>query len=375
MTADTVGGVWTYALELARALAPHGVEVTLATMGAPLSDAQWTQARALPGLRVEESRFALEWMDAPWDDVRAAGDWLLSLEARLCPDVVHLNGYVHGALPWARAPLVVGHSCVLSWWRAVKGEDAPGRYARYHEAVAAGLHAASRVVAPSAAMLESLRAHYGPLPAAEVIHNARSMDDFPPGTRREPFILSAGRLWDEAKNLSTLAAAAPRLGWPVKVAGDARHPDGSRVELPEVELLGVLPPPVLARWMARGAVYALPARYEPFGLSVLEAALSGCALVLGDLPSLREVWGNDAALFVPPGDVDALADALESLRRNEALRTGLAARARARALTYTPRRMAASYLAVYAGLMGAHAVAPAARVEGGESHRAESTSP
>ncbi len=32
----------------------------------------------------------------------------------------------------------------------------------------------------------------------------------------------------------------------------------------------------------------LPARYEPFGLSVLEAALSGCALVLGDIPSLRE---------------------------------------------------------------------------------------
>ena len=34
----------------------------------------------------------------------------------------------------------------------------------------------------------------------------------------------------------------------------------------------------------------LPARYEPFGLSILEAALSGCALVLGDLPSLRELW-------------------------------------------------------------------------------------
>ena len=34
MTADTIGGVWTYALEFARALGPHGIEVTLATMGA-----------------------------------------------------------------------------------------------------------------------------------------------------------------------------------------------------------------------------------------------------------------------------------------------------------------------------------------------------
>ncbi|MBZ4419424.1 glycosyltransferase family 4 protein [Myxococcus sp. RHSTA-1-4] len=376
MTADTVGGVWTYALELARALAPHGVEVTLATMGAPLSEAQWAQARALPNLAVEESRFALEWMDDPWDDVRAAGDWLLSLEARLCPDVVHLNGYAHGALPWAREPLVVGHSCVLSWWRAVKGEDAPERYSRYHDAVAAGLRAAGRVVAPSAAMLESLRLHYGPLPASEVISNARNPEEFPPGEAREPFILSAGRLWDEAKNVAALAAAAPRLGWPVKVAGDARHPAGWKVESPDVEMLGLLPPSALARWMARAAVYALPARYEPFGLSALEAALSGCALVLGDIPSLREVWGDGAALFVPPGDLDALVEALESLRRDEPLRTGLASRARARALTYTPRRMAAGYLSVYAGLMGGRGAAPVLRPGGREQHlRSESTTP
>ena len=35
------------------------------------------------------------------------------LERRLRPDVVHLNGYTHGALPWRAPVLVVGHSCVL----------------------------------------------------------------------------------------------------------------------------------------------------------------------------------------------------------------------------------------------------------------------
>lgn len=365
MTADTVGGVWTYALELARALAPHGVEVTLATMGAPLSEAQWAEARALGNVRVEESRFALEWMEDPWDDVRAAGEWLLSLEARVRPDVVHLNGYAHGALPWAHRPLVVGHSCVLSWWRAVKGEDAPERSARYRQVVSTGLHAAGRVVAPSAAMLDALHTHYGPLPSSEVIYNARSAEDFPPGPERDPFILSAGRLWDEAKNVAALESAAPRLGWPVKVAGNALHPNGTRVESRHVEMLGLLPPAELSRWMRCAAVYALPARYEPFGLSALEAALSGCALVLGDIPSLREVWG-DAALFVPPDDVDALVAALETLRCDEALRVALATRARARALTYTPQRMAAGYLSVYAGLLGARDVAPASSRTGRE---------
>ncbi|MFP2929651.1 glycosyltransferase family 4 protein, partial [Pyxidicoccus sp. 3LG] len=320
MTADTIGGVWTYALELARAFAPLDVEVTLATLGAPLSESQWLEARALPNLAIEEGRFRLEWMDDPWEDVRAAGDWLLSLEARVRPDVVHLNGYAHGALPWTKKPLVVGHSCIQSWWRAVKGEGAPERYAHYREAVAAGLRGAGRVVAPTAAMLEALCAHYGPLPHAEVIPHGRLPEAMPPRAKREPFILSTGRLWDEAKNLAALEAAAPRLGWPVKVAGDARQPPGNHVESRHVELLGHLTPLALAGWMGRASVYALPARYEPSGLSVLEAALSGCALVLGDIPSLRELWGDGPALFVPPGDVGALADALESLRHDDALR-------------------------------------------------------
>ena len=71
------------------------------------------------------------------------------------------------------------------------------------------------------------------------------------------------------------------------------------------------------RWPSgwpRAAIYALPARYEPFGLSALEAALSGCALVLGDIPSLREVWG-DAAVFVPPDDAGGLRDALYAADR------------------------------------------------------------
>ncbi|MEB3829625.1 glycosyltransferase [Phormidium sp. CCY1219] len=58
-------------------------------------------------------------------------------------------------------------------------------------------------------------------------------------------------------------------------------------------------PEELSHWYARAAIYAFPARYEPFGLSVLEAALSGCALVLGDIPRLREMWG-DAAVFANP---------------------------------------------------------------------------
>jgi glycosyltransferase involved in cell wall biosynthesis len=122
-------------------------------------------------------------------------------------------------------------------------------------------------------------------------------------------------------------------------------------KLTGVEALGRVTAETLAGWYARASIYALPARYEPFGLTALEAALAGCALVLGDIPSLREVW-SDTALFVPADDHEALEIALKILIANEELRRRYAVRARARALRYTPQRMAAAYYSVYRDLAG-----------------------
>jgi glycosyltransferase involved in cell wall biosynthesis len=349
MTADTVGGVWTYAVELMRALAPQGVSFALATMGAPLSPAQRRELGSLPQAELFESRFALEWMGDPWDDIRRAGDWLLEIEAACAPDIVHLNGFAHGDLAWRAPVLMVAHSCVLSWWRAVRGEDAPATYERYRAAVTQGLRAADYVVAPTAAMLEAVRCHYGPLPRAGVVPNCRRAELFSPGDK-EPFLFAAGRLWDEAKNIAALDAVAPRLAWPIYVAGDDCRPDGARRASRNLRLLGRLAPEEVAAQLARAAIYALPARYEPFGLSALEAGLSGCALVLGDIPSLREVWG-EAALFVPPDDTDALATTLAALLEDGARRDELAACARRRALEYSPQRTAAGYWDAYRKLL------------------------
>lgn len=346
MTADTVGGVWTYALDLSRALAPHGISVSLATMGRLPSAAQCAEAASVPNLTLHPSQFALEWMPDPWDDAARAGRWLLALEAEVRPDVVHLNGYVHGALPWQAPVLAAGHSCVLSWWQAVHNQDAPPGWDRYQSEVRRGLQAADFVTAPTEAMLSALQTRYGPLPHTAVVPNGRDASLFAPHAQKEPFIFTAGRLWDDAKNIRALAEIAPRLPWPVCVAGDTAHPSGEDCRFDGVKLLGCLPPDKIAGWLSRAAIYALPARYEPFGLSALEAGLSGCALVLGDIQSLREVWG-DAALFVPPGDRDALHVAVSRLIADTDLRSELAARALARARTYTLGRMADGYLSAY----------------------------
>jgi glycosyltransferase involved in cell wall biosynthesis len=350
--------VWTYALELARGLASSGVEVLLATMGAPLSASQREEIESTANVRVAESGYKLEWMDDPWDDVRRSGEWLLDLERDFRPDVVHLNGYAHGSLPWSAPTLVGGHSCVLSWWRAVKGEPAPASWDRYRQAVTDGLRDADLVVAPTAAMLSALAHDYGPLPPSRVIPNGRDAAPFraaaAAGRAKEPIILAAGRLWDEAKNVAALGRVAPRLAWPVYVAGEDQHPNGTAAAPQGVRMLGKLPPAELAGWLGRAAIYALPARYEPFGLSALEAAFAGCALVLGDIPSLREVWG-DAAAFVPPDDAEALRATLTALADDGARRQALAERAQGRARRYTPRAMADGYFDAYRGLMDGRA--------------------
>ena len=87
------------------------------------------------------------------------------------------------------------------------------------------------------------------------------------------------------------------------------------------------------------SLYALPARFEPFGPSVLEAALCGCALILGDIASLRETW-EGAALFVDPEDPEKLENLVEILINDSAYRKEMARRAKARAVYYAPERMA-----------------------------------
>jgi glycogen synthase len=345
MTTDTVGGVWNYSLGLCEALAAHGVVVHLSTLGPPAAESQLQKAQALKNVVLHESDYRLEWMDDPWEDIAKAGKWLLHLEDTVGPDLVHLNGYVHASLPWAAPVCVVAHSCVASWWQAVRQESIPAEWACYRLAVARGLRMADEVIAPTAAMLQSLQSNYGDLPNGSVVPNGVSEKAFRP-KNKQPIIFSAGRLWDAGKNIQSLVESGAELEWPIVIAGE-----GSLDRRGNVSLLGRLPQEKVAEWMAVASIYCLPARYEPFGLSVLEAALSGCALVLGDIPSLNELW-KGAAVFVAPEDLDGLRLTLCRLIEDQLAREQLARLSLQRAKEFTVERMAKAYLGIYERAVG-----------------------
>jgi glycogen synthase len=347
MTTDAVGGVWQYSMDLATALRDRGIETTLAVMG-PSMEADQREEAARRAVTLVEGRYKLEWADSPWQDIRKAGDWLLELAADVRPDVVHLNGFVHAVLPWRAPAIVVAHSCVGSWWRAVHGVAAPPEWARYTRAVREGLAAAQLVVAPSRGMLSMLEDEYGTCDRSRVIPNGRAIVDamIDSTPLKSDVVLGAGRLWDEAKNLVALAEIAHEVSWRVALAGDCGGREDLAASTSNMTCLGRVDSASMARWYARAAIYALPALYEPFGLSVLEAAASGCALVLGDIPTLRENW-SDAAVFVPPRDRRALSAAIQSLIDDPVGRQRVARRAMARARQFTVAQMADAYVDAY----------------------------
>jgi glycosyltransferase involved in cell wall biosynthesis len=350
MTADTLGGVFSYAVQLAGALAEHGIETVLYTMGGPLSKEQRAQLDVVAGLRLIETEHALEWMADPWRGVDEAARELRSLARELRVDVVHVNGFAHAGVDYGVPVVCVAHSCVCSWWRAVHGGEAPAEWDEYRARVAHGLRRAQAIVAPSRAALDAVLACYdvgaGLRARSSVIANGRDASAYQPKIA-EPFVLAAGRAWDRAKNLQALEVCASRLPWPVFCAGSTDGPRGEHAQLSGLISLGVLGSRELAAWLGCAAVFCAPARYEPFGLSILEAALSGCALVLGDIPSLREIW-SDAAVYVPPDDTRALRAALLELIEDGLLRTTLSARALARGRLFSEAAMAAGYAALYA---------------------------
>ena len=349
ITTDAVGGVWQYSLDLAASLARRGAHVLLASLGPRPSPEQRQTALRTPRLTLAESDFALEWTAEPWAGVDAGGEWLLSLQAEFQADVIHLNCYAQAALAWGKPVIVVAHSCVYSWWQAVHGFAAGAEWIEYRRRVTAGLAAADCIVAPSSYMASELQRIYGaPSEKIQVIHNfssARSTAE----NLRQPFILAAGRIWDRAKNVALLNCLAPKLDWEIRVAGSNSGP-GTSAQNFNLVSLGALPHGELMGQMAKAAVFAHPALYEPFGLSVLEAARSRCCLVLSDIESMRELWG-DAAILIDPRDADRWVFELNALAREPTKVEEFGRRARERSRRYGYARAINRYSKLYESLI------------------------
>ncbi len=344
MSTDAVGGAWRYTVELCRGLSARGCTPEVIVFGPQPSGVQ--QGELAPHAHLVTTPVPLDWLAESPSDHASAASLLAGSASSADIALLHTPAFI-GHRPWPVPVTVMMHSCLTTWFASVRGGTAPSDYAWRAAAAADGLRRADAVAAPTRAFAQAVRDAYG-LAEVTAIHNGRrplALPDVP----RERAVLTAGRLWDDGKNVAVLDIAAAGLSAPLRAAGSLRHPDGWSVPLCNAHPLGSLDEAGMARAYASAAVFASASRYEPFGLAVLEAAQSGMALVLSDIPSFRELW-DGAAVFVPPDDPDAWRAALEATLAAPA---PWAARARQRAARYTADACADGTLAFLSRAMAA----------------------
>jgi len=352
ITADAVGGVWQYSLDLARGLSRLGHETVLALMGPAATSEQIKAAARVPGLRLVDTGLELDWLAKDEASLVHAAEAVAALAAEAGADLVQLNTPALAALAdFGRPVVAVLHSCVATWWEAVQGTTLPGDFAWRTDLVGKGLRAAGAVVTPTSAFGEAVKRRYRLKEAPRTVHNGRSPLAVPAGAPHD-FVFTAGRLWDEGKNLGLLDAAAGRIGVPVRAAGPLAGPNGAQVIFDNIHCLGTLDEDELGRWLSARPVFVSAALYEPFGLAVLEAASAGCALVLADIPTFRELW-DEVAIFVDPRDETGFARAIGDLVGDDFERAVLGRAAKERAERYTPEAMAAQMASLYRSLLPA----------------------
>jgi glycogen synthase len=368
VTADTITGVWAYTRELVTGLVSSGATVTLVSFGEIPLPQQTSWMDSLHGLDYRPTAFRLEWMQEGEQDLEDCFRYLEAIILDVSPDIVHASQFCLGSLPTNVPRLVVAHTDLITWWKAVHGhEPRETRWLRwYRETVTNGLCDASVVVAPSNWMREALRNCYGALPQREaVIYNGRNPIFFNPYVSKEDSVLSIGRLWDPGKQVSLLTQHKHPLS--VCIVGSdnpaysPRTPIRADVRLAtdqvNVALKGPQTEAQLRVLYSRAAIYAATSRYEPFGAAALEGALSRCAIVANDIPSHREVW-SDAALYFEANNADSLADTIQLLSSDRELcrHFGQLAYQRARE-KFTARRMLEHYLELYRDLVHRKAAA------------------
>jgi len=361
VTTDTISGVAGYTRELVSGLVSRGIQVTLVSFGEiPLPEhTRWMDG--LHGLDYRPTAFRLEWMQEGESDFADSSQFLTALVRETRPDLLHLSQFCHGSLPVDVPRVVFAHGDLMTWSLSVHGHEPKSTrwLKRYKDRVAAGLAGATTLISPSRWMVELLGHCYGYVPDSRVIYNGRNPIFFNPYAGKEDSVLAVGRMLDAGKQVHLLTHHRHPL--PVCIVGEhagitpPRLPIRADVKVAtddvQLSLKGPQTDSQLRLLYSRATVYAATPRYEPLGMSTLEAALSRCAIVANDIPSFREIWADDAVYF-KANDAASLALTIRELAEDRELCRSYANRAYQRARDrYNHKRMIDEYLSLYRGLI------------------------
>ena len=348
-----------YVVELARALGRRA-DVDATVISRRRDGARW---RALAGISVVERAPSPRPVRLAWEQVALPG-----LLGRLDVEAHHAPHYTMPRR--ARLPQVVTIHDLTFFDHPEWHEGVKARFFRH--AIRRAARRADALVCVSkltAARLDSL---LGPAAPVRVIPHGVDHTRFHPSDEgdaavlatlgvRPPYVAFVGTL-EPRKDVPTLVRAFDLLagrraevslvlggmdGWGARAVTDAlsaaRHSD-------RVIRLGYVPDEAVPALLRGAAAVAYPSLDEGFGLPALEALACGAALVTTAATAMAEVTG-DAAVLVPPGDEDALAEALDGLVEGGPDVERRRGRGVERAAAYTWEASAAAHVEVYRSVL------------------------
>jgi phosphatidyl-myo-inositol alpha-mannosyltransferase len=352
----TPGGVQAHVLQLARALEGLGDEVTVIGPGG--SGDAVDVGRSL-GVRFNDSVAPIALGPGA---IRRTGRALVAAR----PDVVHVH---EPMVPWVGLTAALASPApVVATFHAWSERDRAYRLARpLGRLLDRGL--AARLAVSEAAVDYHGRAMGWPRQDFEIVPNGVDVARF---ADAEPFdeiagsagptVLFVGRL-ERRKGLEPLIRAFTRLkadrpDLRLHVVGEGSELQRCRSLLSgrlraDVEFHGRVPAEDVPRWFASCDLYASPALGgESFGIVLLEAMAAGRAFVASSIPGYRSVATDGVqGRLVPPGDVEALADAIGALLDNPALRAAMGREGRSTVEAFDWSAVAVRVRAVYADVV------------------------
>lgn len=363
--APHIGGVETHVAHLAEELSArgHAVEVWAADRG-------MRSARHFPvEVRYLRTPLPARTLDgvyrALWLVPRAWRDWRRA-HASFRPELLAVqcfgpNGVYASALHRScRTPLVV-----TSHGETLGDDNGAYRSALLRRELRRAIADASAVSAPSAYVLEDLRARFGLAEGAgEIVSNGvdLSTGTSSPDVPRPRLVLAVGRL-GRMKGFDLLIdafAAADLRDARLEIIGGGTERAALERQIAEaglsdrVRLVGERRPDEVARRIGEAAVVAVPSRSESFGIIALEAWRGGAALVMTSRGGASEfVRDGEDGLLVDPEDRDALAGSLRLLLTDEHRRLHLARGGASRVSEFTWQAVTDRYEALFARVAAA----------------------
>lgn len=357
-------GVGRYALNLLRHLARLEETPPIRAFFTRETAERARRDRWLQGVRIEVARFGPQ--SHPAGDLWT--DWVL-------PRASTGGGVTHG--PAFRVPRRGGPHVVtihdLFVWTMPEAYPAGFRW-WLRRIIRQACREARRIIVPSQAVADQLierqlasrerirPIHHGP-DATDAHWEGANGDFFPAHVLdpRIPLLMSIGAR-DPRKDPATARRAMlalrerrpgtrllPKWIW-IGAAGSRSDPAPEQLKRRAREAgfveTGPLPASDVQAVLRRATALVSCSRDEGFGIPLVEAMAAGVPLVISDIAVHREVAGH-AALYFPPGDVDALVRQCDRLLRDASLRRRLQAAGRDRSAGFSWERAARQTLEVY----------------------------